>query len=105
MPVRVPLDGKMTTSHVRGLLAGEEARTVMEMEESSSTDTAWLSAVGPLLLPTPPQSISNRGRINSIRVTDFLTFALAVEIDSDLSDLKQRMGKKRQVHVSHHLIT
>ena len=94
VPAREPLDGKMTTSHVRGLFSGWKAVTVMGMKESSSTDTGWLCAVGPLSRPIPPpQFISNRARMNSISMTGFLIFILALEIDR-LLRIKSGMGKR-----------
>ena len=81
VPAREPLDGKMTTSHVRGLFSGWEAVTVMgKGGESSSTDIAWLSAVGPLSRLTPLlQFITSKGSIKSIRGVNFLITFLALE--------------------------
>jgi hypothetical protein len=75
----------MTTLHVRSLFSGWEAVTVMGMKESSSTDTARLSAVGPSSLPTPPptpsQFINRSGRMKSISGSDFLMTRLVLKID------------------------
>ena len=90
----------MTTCHVRGLFQGWEASAVMEIEESSSTDTVWLWDVGPGFRPGAPQLIINRGRMSSIGMIDFLITFLALETDNALFRMNSGWQNKtdRVVH-------